>query len=80
MQSTNRFSYKQYVGGIINILEELQLTLTRRCNVSPSGVGKHFPIPDYAYADLIGTALKSNHYSHGCRKNCFRKKEFTVLL
>lgn len=64
----NRLSYELYVGGSINILEELQLALTRRCNVGPSGVGKHFTIPDDAYTNLISTALKSNHYSHGCRK------------
>lgn len=41
------------------------LALAGRGNVGSPGVGKHFAISDDSNADLVGTALKSNHYRHG---------------
>lgn len=57
------------------ILAEIWLTLTRRCDVGPSRVGKHFSIPDYSNPDLIGTAFKPNYYSHGSWTASFKKGE-----
>lgn len=43
----------------------LGLALAGGGNVGPPGVGKHFAISDDSNADLVGTALKSNHHRHG---------------
>ena len=51
------------------------LTLTRRSNVRPSRVGKHLTISDDSYANLVGTALKSNYYRHCNYKACLSKEE-----
>lgn len=56
---------RQWCKGGFSGLAEMWLALTRRGNVGPSRVGKHLSIPDDSYADLIGTALKSNYDSHG---------------
>lgn len=57
--------YQQWSEGDISASAEMWLALTRRGDVGPSRVGKHFPISDDAYANLIGTALKSNYDRHG---------------
>lgn len=57
--------YHQLRIGNIHVLPEISLALTGRGDVCPSRVGKHFPIPDDSYANLIGTAFKPNYYCHG---------------